>query len=180
MPFPTFSFRACISPADANARSRTTRLIAVACWVFSFAALSAAQQSVATAPANSEAAKPDTEKAKAAGTHPAEPPAVLQQLNSAVEQLTSRISPAVVQILVSSFGAQETNDRGQTALVTRENVIGSGVIVDPDGYIMTNAHVVEGAQRIHVALPLGAGRSSRADCARGQAAHRRSAAHRSA
>jgi len=28
-----------------------------------------------------------------------------------------------------------------------------GVIVDPDGYIITNAHVVEGAQRIRVILP---------------------------
>jgi len=28
------------------------------------------------------------------------------------------------------------------------------VIIDSNGYIMTNAHVVEGAQRIHVALPL--------------------------
>jgi serine protease Do len=79
---------------------------------------------------------------------------VLQQLNSAIEQLTARISPAVVQILVTGYGALEENSHSQTALVTRERAIGSGVIVDPNGYIMTNAHVVEGAQRIHVALPV--------------------------
>jgi serine protease Do len=38
--------------------------------------------------------------------------------------------------------------------------VGSGVIVDSHGYIMTNAHVVEGAQRIRVALPLPQGDSS--------------------
>ena len=95
-----------------------------------------------------------TEKAKAMGTKPAEPPAVLQQLNSAIEQLTARISPAVVQILVTGYGAVEENNHSQTALITRERVIGSGVIVDSNGYIMTNAHVVEAAQSIHVALPL--------------------------
>jgi serine protease Do len=95
-----------------------------------------------------------TEKAKAMGTRPADPPLVLQQLNSAIEQLTARISPAVVQILVTGYGAVDENNRSQTALITREKVIGSGVIVDPNGYIITNAHVVEAAQSIHVALPL--------------------------
>src|SRR5712672_1650383 len=35
-----------------------------------------------------------------------------------------------------------------------------GVIVDPDGYIVTNAHVVHGAQRLRVELPIpGTGHS---------------------
>src|ERR1035441_7353738 len=86
-------------------------------------------------------------RAKLMGTRPAEPPPVLQQLNLAIKQLTARISPAVVQILVTGYGALEENNRGQTALITRKHAIGSGVIVDPGGYIITNAHVVEGAQR---------------------------------
>jgi len=85
----------------------------------------------------SEAAKPETDKAKAMGTRPAEQP-VLQQLNSAIEQLTARISPAVVQIMVTGYGATGESSRGQTAVITQEHVIGSGVIVDPEGYIMTN------------------------------------------
>ncbi len=102
----------------------------------------------------SESAKLPAEKVKQAGTRPGESPLVLQQLNSAIEQLTARISPAVVQILVTGYGPLEENSRSQTALITREHAIGSGVIVDSDGYIMTNAHVVEGAQRIHVAIPV--------------------------
>ncbi|HEX3571041.1 MAG TPA: trypsin-like peptidase domain-containing protein, partial [Acidobacteriaceae bacterium] len=65
-----------------------------------------------------------------------------------------KVSPAVVQILVTGYGASREENRAQTALIVRQHAVGSGVIVDSNGYIMTNAHVVEGAQRIRVALPL--------------------------
>jgi serine protease Do len=86
---------------------------------------------------------------------PFEAPGVLVQLNDALRSLAAKVSPAVVQILVTGYGPlQQSEDQSQTALIVRQHAVGSGVIVDPDGYIMTNAHVVEGAQRIRVALPL--------------------------
>ena len=84
----------------------------------------------------------------------AESPGVLLQLNSALEGLAAKVSPAVVQILVTGYGTAREEDRSQTAFIVRQHAVGSGVIVDSGGYIMTNAHVVEGAQRIRVALPL--------------------------
>jgi serine protease Do len=85
---------------------------------------------------------------------------VLVQLNSALEGLAIRVSPAVVQVLVTGYGPLHETDKSQTALIVRQHAVGSGVIVDSNGYIMTNAHVVEGAQRIRVALPLPMGDSA--------------------
>jgi len=99
-------------------------------------------------------ANPATEVGKAVGSRPSEAPQVLQQLNSALEELVAKVSPAVVQILVTGYGPLEESNRTQTALIARQHAVGSGVIVDPDGYIMTNAHVVEGAHRIRVVLPM--------------------------
>src|SRR5215813_332604 len=79
---------------------------------------------------------------------------MLQQLNGALSQLAERVSPAVVQIQVSGYGlSSDDDDRDRAGYFVRQRAVGSGVIVDPAGYILTNAHVVRGAQRIVVLLP---------------------------
>lgn len=83
-----------------------------------------------------------------------EPGNLLRELNSSLERVVSKVSPAVVQILVSGYGPEETHEHTDTARIVRQHAIGSGVIVDPDGYILTNAHVVEGAQRVRVVVTL--------------------------
>lgn len=76
---------------------------------------------------------------------------LLRALDSSLEGVISKVSPAVVQILVSGYGPSEDHGRA-TAKIVRQRAIGTGIIVDPDGYIITNAHVVEGAQRVRVIL----------------------------
>jgi serine protease Do len=79
--------------------------------------------------------------------------ATLLQFNDALQHLAARVSAGVVQIMVNGYGPLEEG-KGDAALIARQRAIGSGVVVDPSGYIMTNAHVVEGAQRIRVVLPM--------------------------
>jgi len=108
---------------------------------------------------NNQTPAPSASK-KANAEASSEAPGVLVQLNSALETLAARVSPAVVQILVTGYGPLKEEDRSQTAFIVRQHAVGSGVIVDSHGYIMTNAHVVQGAQRIRVALPLPQGDST--------------------
>ncbi|HWF13074.1 MAG TPA: trypsin-like peptidase domain-containing protein [Candidatus Acidoferrales bacterium] len=83
--------------------------------------------------------------------HPSDP---LHQLNDSVEALVQRVSPTIVQIQVSGYASSEDVGQGQASVIVgRQKTIGSGVIVDPDGYIVTNAHVVKGAQKIEVIVP---------------------------
>ncbi len=78
----------------------------------------------------------------------------LHQLDASIEALVQHVSPAVVQIIVTGYGSTEQSDRSQTSVVIgRQRAIGSGVIVDPEGYIVTNAHVLNGAEKIEVFVP---------------------------
>ena len=79
---------------------------------------------------------------------------ILHQMNGSFENLVKRVSPAVVEVLVTGFGSAEEEDEDSSASssIGRERSLGSGVIVDSDGYIITNYHVVKGADRVRVVL----------------------------
>jgi serine protease Do len=77
----------------------------------------------------------------------------LRKTSDALEELSRKVSPSVVKILVTGYGPVSDGSREDTGLVGKQHAIGSGVIVDPTGYIITNAHVVDGAQQVRVVLP---------------------------
>ncbi len=78
----------------------------------------------------------------------------LKDLSEYFQALAERVSPAVVQILATGYQPLQQGDAPGTGLLTRRQVGGSGVILDPNGYIITNLHVVDGAGRIRVRLPI--------------------------
>ncbi len=70
-------------------------------------------------------------------------------LANAVTHVTQQVKPAVVQI---------TNEQVQPGALSSGSVpagVGSGVIYDDQGHVLTNFHVVEGAQKLLVTLTDG-------------------------
>lgn len=89
--------------------------------------------------------------------HPEQPAAVLKNdplhiFSQSVQQLSNTVTKSVVQVLTTGFGLTSEEDTNNTDYLEAQRGIGAGVILSPDGYIVTNFHVVKGAQNIRVRL----------------------------
>jgi serine protease Do len=87
----------------------------------------------------------------------------LTDLSREIRSLSRKAAPAVVQISVSGYGPLDQSTGHSVSLFGRQESIGSGVIVDPDGYIITNAHVVSGAVSIRIAFVTAPSRNDTVD-----------------
>ena len=85
--------------------------------------------------------------AQASAKPPQQAPALndVARVSREMQALAERVMPAVVQVRTRGY------ELGSSGLVP-ERGTGSGVVVDASGYVVTNAHVVEGARRVQVAL----------------------------
>jgi len=76
--------------------------------------------------------------------------AVAQQAcTESLASLFERVSPSVVSIQVTKINKAKPQRRFET-------IVGSGVLIDRDGQVLTNAHVVDGAASLLITLDSGA------------------------
>jgi serine protease Do len=80
------------------------------------------------------------------------PSSALAGFSDAITGLAASASPAVVQITLRVRVPMDSGDKRRAGFVAEQRASGSGVIIDPAGFIVTNAHVIEGAQKIDVSV----------------------------
>jgi serine protease Do len=76
----------------------------------------------------------------------------LQQVSTSLQMLSKRVGPSVVQIFSTGYRPDSDREHRNTDLLSRGLTSGSGFIIASDGWIVTNAHVVQGGRRIRVQL----------------------------
>jgi len=92
---------------------------------------------------------------EAEGQAPDSQAGALEQLSSSVQSVVGKVSPAIVRIEVEGYsrGTDDGDDQAPAAhIVTKSKSVASGIILESNGYIVTNAHVIEGARRVRVTL----------------------------
>ena len=81
------------------------------------------------------------------------PATQLAELSRSIEDLSDRVSPAVVQVFASGFRVNPETGSSDAGLISKTRNVGSGVVMDAEGHVLTNAHVIAGAAAVEVALP---------------------------
>src|SRR5436853_3085399 len=91
----------------------------------------------------------DLPRSESSGPVGAEPPldnaALLDAYSEAVSAAVSTVAPAVAHVRIERAKASRAGREGS----------GSGFVIAPDGYLVTNSHVAGGASAIEVTLPDG-------------------------
>ncbi len=83
------------------------------------------------------------------------PPVLTPIADSKIVLAVRRLAPAVVNIDIVGR-VKQSDDNGRIFYMDQEvRGKGSGVVITPDGYIVTNDHVIEGASRIRVTFADG-------------------------